>query len=124
MGDIALLAAGGTGGHLFPAEALALELKARGWRIHLATDHRVEAYGQDFPAEETHLIASATLTRAPVAFVTGVAAPRPRLRAGVVADAPAEAGRRRRLRRLSDPAADARRGARCACPPSSTSRTP
>jgi len=68
---IALLAAGGTGGHLFPAEALALELKARGWRIHLATDHRVEAYGQDFPAEETHLIASATLTRSPMAMIAG-----------------------------------------------------
>ncbi len=39
MGGIALLAAGGTGGHLFPAEALALELRRRGWRIHLATDH-------------------------------------------------------------------------------------
>ena len=69
---IALLAAGGTGGHLFPAQALALELKKRGWRIHLATDHRVEAYGQDFPAEETHLIASATLTRAPVAVALGL----------------------------------------------------
>ena len=72
MGGIVLLAAGGTGGHLFPAEALALELNKRGWRIHLATDTRVEAYGQDFPAEETHLIASATLTREPVAFVRGV----------------------------------------------------
>ena len=69
---LALLAAGGTGGHLFPAEALALELRRRGWRIHLATDHRVETYGQDFPAEEVHLIASATLTREPIAFVTGL----------------------------------------------------
>ena len=69
---LALLAAGGTGGHLFPAQALALELKSRGWRIHLATDTRVEAYGQDFPAEETHLIASATLTREPIAFTMGV----------------------------------------------------
>ncbi len=72
MGGIALLAAGGTGGHLFPAEALALELKRRGWRIHLATDTRVESYGQDFPAEEVHRIASATLTREPVAFARGL----------------------------------------------------
>ena len=56
--------------------------EARGWRVHLATDHRVEAYGQDFPAEAIHLIASATLTRAPVAFATGAAAPRRRLPAG------------------------------------------
>ena len=69
---IALLAAGGTGGHLFPAEALALVLKQRGWRIHLATDERVESYGQDFPAEETHLLASATLTSSPVAAVKGL----------------------------------------------------
>ena len=67
-----LLCAGGTGGHLFPAEALALALKARGWRIHLATDHRAETYGQDFPAEEIHLIPSATLTRAPVAMPRGL----------------------------------------------------
>jgi UDP-N-acetylglucosamine--N-acetylmuramyl-(pentapeptide) pyrophosphoryl-undecaprenol N-acetylglucosamine transferase len=69
---LALLAAGGTGGHLFPAQSLALALKARGWRIHLATDHRVESYGQDFPAEKVHTVRSATLTRAPVAFAKGV----------------------------------------------------
>ena len=45
---------------------------ARGWRIHLATDTRAESYGQDFPAEEIHRIASATLTRAPVALARGV----------------------------------------------------
>jgi UDP-N-acetylglucosamine--N-acetylmuramyl-(pentapeptide) pyrophosphoryl-undecaprenol N-acetylglucosamine transferase len=67
-----LLCAGGTGGHLFPAEALALALKARGWRIHLATDHRVESYGQDFPAAEIHLIPSATLARAPVRAARGL----------------------------------------------------
>ena len=61
-----LIAAGGTGGHLFPAEALALALAARGWRVHLATDHRVDSYGHAFPAEEIHFIASATITRSPV----------------------------------------------------------
>ncbi|MFN3230002.1 MAG: glycosyltransferase, partial [Asticcacaulis sp.] len=30
---LAVVAAGGTGGHMFPAEALARELTARGWRV-------------------------------------------------------------------------------------------
>ena len=44
-----LLAAGGTGGHLFPAEALAHELIARGWTVHLATDDRAERFAGQFP---------------------------------------------------------------------------
>jgi UDP-N-acetylglucosamine--N-acetylmuramyl-(pentapeptide) pyrophosphoryl-undecaprenol N-acetylglucosamine transferase len=67
VGRTVLIAAGGTGGHLFPAESLALALKARGWTIHLATDHRVESYGKDFPAAETHIVESATITKEPVA---------------------------------------------------------
>jgi UDP-N-acetylglucosamine--N-acetylmuramyl-(pentapeptide) pyrophosphoryl-undecaprenol N-acetylglucosamine transferase len=39
-----VIAAGGTGGHLFPAEALAAELIARGERIALMTDARSAAY--------------------------------------------------------------------------------
>lgn len=56
----ALLAAGGTGGHLFPAEALAHELIARGWSVDLATDDRAGKYAGKFPALETHRIVSAT----------------------------------------------------------------
>ncbi len=40
---VCVVAAGGTGGHMFPAEALSRELAARGWRIVLATDRRGEA---------------------------------------------------------------------------------
>jgi UDP-N-acetylglucosamine--N-acetylmuramyl-(pentapeptide) pyrophosphoryl-undecaprenol N-acetylglucosamine transferase len=69
---LVLLAAGGTGGHLFPAEALALALAKRGWRVHLATDRRVEGYGNDFPAEKIHLVESATITRDPVAAARAV----------------------------------------------------
>ncbi|WP_439551473.1 undecaprenyldiphospho-muramoylpentapeptide beta-N-acetylglucosaminyltransferase [Falsiroseomonas sp.] len=39
-----VIAAGGTGGHLFPAEALAAELLARGERIALMTDARSAAF--------------------------------------------------------------------------------
>ncbi|NMD06598.1 MAG: UDP-N-acetylglucosamine--N-acetylmuramyl-(pentapeptide) pyrophosphoryl-undecaprenol N-acetylglucosamine transferase, partial [Phyllobacteriaceae bacterium] len=51
-----MLAAGGTGGHLFPAQALAEELVGRGFRIHLMTEERVREYGNNFPAEVVHVV--------------------------------------------------------------------
>lgn len=41
-----ILAAGGTGGHIFPAEALAEVLRARGFQPHLITDHRFHDYNK------------------------------------------------------------------------------
>ncbi|WP_288427263.1 undecaprenyldiphospho-muramoylpentapeptide beta-N-acetylglucosaminyltransferase [uncultured Agrobacterium sp.] len=58
---IVLLAAGGTGGHVFPAEALAYELKERGYSVHLVTDSRAERYAGKFPADEIHVVPSATI---------------------------------------------------------------
>jgi UDP-N-acetylglucosamine--N-acetylmuramyl-(pentapeptide) pyrophosphoryl-undecaprenol N-acetylglucosamine transferase len=58
--SVFVLMAGGTGGHLFPAMALAQELRRRGHAIHLMTDERVAGYGDDFPAEATHVVPSAT----------------------------------------------------------------
>jgi UDP-N-acetylglucosamine--N-acetylmuramyl-(pentapeptide) pyrophosphoryl-undecaprenol N-acetylglucosamine transferase len=57
---LAVVAAGGTGGHLFPAEALARTLTDRGWRVVLATDSRGAQYAQDFPAEERLSLEAAT----------------------------------------------------------------
>jgi UDP-N-acetylglucosamine--N-acetylmuramyl-(pentapeptide) pyrophosphoryl-undecaprenol N-acetylglucosamine transferase len=64
LGDKTLvaLAAGGTGGHLFPAQALAEVLTARGYRIHLVTDERVHDYGKAFPSEATHVVPSASIS--------------------------------------------------------------
>jgi UDP-N-acetylglucosamine--N-acetylmuramyl-(pentapeptide) pyrophosphoryl-undecaprenol N-acetylglucosamine transferase len=69
-----LLAAGGTGGHLFPAEALAAALLKRGIPVHLATDRRAARYGGAFADSDVHVITSATLRgRGPLA-VTRTAA--------------------------------------------------
>jgi UDP-N-acetylglucosamine--N-acetylmuramyl-(pentapeptide) pyrophosphoryl-undecaprenol N-acetylglucosamine transferase len=63
-----LVAAGGTGGHLFPAEALAAALGQRGVPVHLVTDHRAERYGGAFPEQTIHVVSSATLaSRNPIA---------------------------------------------------------
>src|SRR4029078_13746813 len=65
---LVLLAAGGTGGHQFPAEALAIALDKRGVAIELATDHRAAHY--KFPAQALHIIPSATLrARDPISLV-------------------------------------------------------
>lgn len=55
-----LLAAGGTGGHLFPAEALAHALAARGVAAELVTEERALRYGGNFPARAMHVIPAGT----------------------------------------------------------------
>ena len=78
MSKVCVVAAGGTGGHMFPAEALARELASRGWRVVLATDARGEQYAHAFPAEERLALDAATgsgpigLLKAGVAILKGV----------------------------------------------------
>ncbi len=65
--DIIALAAGGTGGHLFPALALAQELRARGHACVLFTEERArkfvgDAVGESAPFNEVVLVPAATIT--------------------------------------------------------------
>ena len=68
MAKLLLIAAGGTGGHMFPAQALAEAMLARGWRVKLSTDDRGARYAGGFPADVTvERVASATFARGGVA---------------------------------------------------------
>ena len=76
-----VIAAGGTGGHMFPAQALAEEMLRRGWRVQLATDPRGLRYAEGFPESVERVeLRSATYRRgglaarlaAPLAIVAGV----------------------------------------------------
>lgn len=55
-----VLASGGTGGHIFPAEALAEELNIRGYRTVLITDSRHQNYGGKTSAQKTYIIQSSS----------------------------------------------------------------
>lgn len=59
-----IIAAGGTGGHMFPAQALAEAMLAKGWRVRLSTDVRGARYTSSFPeAVEIVQVGSATFAR-------------------------------------------------------------
>ncbi|MEW6768817.1 MAG: undecaprenyldiphospho-muramoylpentapeptide beta-N-acetylglucosaminyltransferase [Pseudomonadota bacterium] len=56
-----MLAAGGTGGHLFPAEALGVALMKRGARVRLVTDSRAIQYGGLFSRDLFDIVPSETV---------------------------------------------------------------
>ncbi len=67
-----VLAAGGTGGHMFPAQALAAELRRRDWETALITDARGLKLAQDFPADPIETVNAATVSpRSPFKSVVG-----------------------------------------------------
>jgi len=82
-----LMAAGGTGGHMFPAQALAEAMLRKGWRVKLSTDARGSRYTGGFPhSTEIVEVSSATFARGGIAAKMMVA---PRIAAGVVSAATA-----------------------------------
>ena len=60
-GPLIMLAAGGTGGHLFPAEALGVALMKRGARVRLMTDSRAVRYGGMFTPDMMDVVPSETV---------------------------------------------------------------
>ncbi|WP_324751706.1 undecaprenyldiphospho-muramoylpentapeptide beta-N-acetylglucosaminyltransferase [Roseovarius sp. Pro17] len=61
---LVVMAAGGTGGHMFPAQSLAEHLLRQGWRVKLSTDARGARYTGGFPnGVEIEQIASASFAR-------------------------------------------------------------
>lgn len=63
-----VIAAGGTGGHMFPAQALAEAMVRKGWRVTLSTDARGARYTGGFPhVVEVRKVGSATFARGGVA---------------------------------------------------------
>jgi UDP-N-acetylglucosamine--N-acetylmuramyl-(pentapeptide) pyrophosphoryl-undecaprenol N-acetylglucosamine transferase len=59
--SVIVLSAGGTGGHLFPAQALAAELSRRGATIVVMTDRRFANYSAQFPGAPVETVPSSPL---------------------------------------------------------------
>lgn len=74
MSGAIVLSAGGTGGHLFPAQALAGELRRRGRKIVVMTDSRFANYATSFPGDRIETVSSAPLNSltAPFKIAAGV----------------------------------------------------
>jgi UDP-N-acetylglucosamine--N-acetylmuramyl-(pentapeptide) pyrophosphoryl-undecaprenol N-acetylglucosamine transferase len=72
-GPTFVLAAGGTGGHLFPAEALARELVRQGGAVHLATDRRADAFAEKVPGVAVCQVRAGRFGGGPLRVAYGVA---------------------------------------------------
>jgi UDP-N-acetylglucosamine--N-acetylmuramyl-(pentapeptide) pyrophosphoryl-undecaprenol N-acetylglucosamine transferase len=68
-----VLAAGGTGGHLFPAEAVARLLVEHGAAVHLLTDRRADAFAASVPGVAVDLVRAGQLGGGPLHAAYGLA---------------------------------------------------
>ena len=122
-----LLAAGGTGGHLFPAEALSDALSRAAIAIELVTDERAQKYGAAFPARAIHSDALGDADER-LGLVARRFSRAWRWRAGrsprAASSSELRPARARRLWRLSDACRRCWRRRILACRRSCTSRTP
>ncbi|MFA5964018.1 MAG: undecaprenyldiphospho-muramoylpentapeptide beta-N-acetylglucosaminyltransferase [Sphingomonas sp.] len=64
-----VLAAGGTGGHMVPAAALAAELVRRGHRVALVSDERGVRFPGLFDGVQTHILPAGRLAGGPLGWV-------------------------------------------------------
>ena len=69
--SVIVLSAGGTGGHLFPAQALAGELVRRGRHIVVMTDSRFANYATQFPGARIATVPSSTFSSLLAPFKIG-----------------------------------------------------
>jgi UDP-N-acetylglucosamine--N-acetylmuramyl-(pentapeptide) pyrophosphoryl-undecaprenol N-acetylglucosamine transferase len=69
-----VLAAGGTGGHMMPAHALAAELIARGHHVALITDERGAKIPGLFDGVQTHILPAGRITKNPLSWPGGARA--------------------------------------------------
>ena len=69
-----VLAAGGTGGHMMPAHALAAELIARGHQVALITDERGAKIPGLFDGVQTHILPAGRITKNPMSWPGGARA--------------------------------------------------
>ena len=69
-----VLAAGGTGGHMIPAHALAAELKGRGHGVLLITDERGSRFPGLFEGVPVHILPAGRLGGGPIGWLKAMGA--------------------------------------------------
>lgn len=67
-----LISAGGTGGHMFPAAALAKDLLSRGFKVELVTDIRGKRFTESFGNIPIYVIQAGTLGSGMLGKISGV----------------------------------------------------